>query len=255
MIGGRISKFLAFVAALALGLVAGGLLTMYFIVGVPRAPSVPGQPITQLNSAPKGVGKVVVSLDQSFFDGVLSSILAGPKSPSFPLRPGAQNKSASGKQLPQFCDQSLNILREGSGVRTSLLLEKGRIEVPIAFKGSVEVYGVCLTFSGWSKSSLTLKFDDKSDTVFGQLEVQTVNIDGVPAFAEPFVTTFVQDGINRSVNPVKVIKGDQLRFSVPVKATGGELTARITKVNAEILEGKLKLTVEYEFDSKQESSP
>ncbi|MCO6509918.1 MAG: hypothetical protein J5I65_03925 [Aridibacter famidurans] len=245
---------LTHLGAALIGAVLGGILTVYLIVGVPEAASVPGEPLKQASEGTATPAVAVVSLDQRFFDSLLETIFSDMTEPAFPLKIAREAREtdpvelASAQGPQQFCEEKLTVLREGSGVKTAVRFDKGKITVPMAFRGSVSVLGACVSFSGWSSSSLALKFDEETNTVFGEIDVETVNLDGVPPFAGKLVAGFVQNGLNRRVNPITVVKGEQMRFRVPIEATNGVLNAAISDVRSEIVDDEIRLTFAYEFE-------
>ena len=62
-----------------------------------------------------------------------------------------------------------------------------------------------------------------------------------------FVTAFVQGAINQRVNPLVLLRGQQLTLAIPVQAAGGTLQAQARQVNQEAKDGRLRLYVTYDF--------
>jgi hypothetical protein len=104
-----------------------------------------------------------------------------------------------------------------------------------------------MQFKGWAQTSIKLSFDQEKQTVFGYLNVEGVNLEGVNPVANTFVTVFVQGAINQKVNPLVLVTEPQLSPMIPVKASNGAVKARAKDVRAEILDGSLKLYLTYEF--------
>jgi hypothetical protein len=249
------SKTLTFVLGAVIGLILGGLATFYFFVGVPQAASPP--PGREMQPPdPSGVqpGTASVVLNQQFFDAVLNTIFRDMNAPAFPLQIGQNTETESvlrptkiAFQQTGACDGKIVLKPEGSGVKTEVRLENGRIIAPLAFSGSTYLIGQCIQFSGWAQANLALRFDETQQTVFGQLNVETVNLDGLNPFLSGLVTPVVQNVLNSRVNPIVILRGQQIALSLPISATEGTLNARVKDVRSEIKENALSLYVTYDF--------
>ena len=139
------------------------------------------------------------------------------------------------------------LLAEGSSVKTAVNFDNKQITLPLAFRGSTVVLGNCVKFTGWAQAKLELRYDEQQQTVFGQINVQTVNLDGVPIVISGFVTPIVQTTINNKVNPITILRGDQIALKIPVAATNGMLQANVKDVRAEVKDNSLNLYVTYDF--------
>lgn len=244
-----------------LGLVIGGFLTYYFLIGVPSAATPPGAPILapDPNGSPAGTASVVIN--QQFFDTVLATIFRDMNAPSFPLNLTGQNISEPGFQPEKIafqqssCDGKISLLPEGSGVKTSVRLENGKINAPLAFRGSYSLFGSCIEFTGWAQASLNLRYNDTDKTVYGQIEVETVNLDGIIPLAGGIITRFVQTSLNQRVNPIVILRGQQIALSLPISATDGTLNAKVKEVRADIKENALSLYVTFDFSGTKGQLP
>lgn len=242
-----------FLIGAAVGLLVGGALTFYFFVGVPRAVQLPGAPVRPPDAAATASAAQIV-LTQDFFNEVLAAIFRDMNDPAFllaskgddaalePIRP-----EHAAYQAAPVCESKITILEQGSGIRTELRFEDKRIAAPLAFSGSYNSPFGCLQFSGWAKGSLELRFDEAAQTVFGIINVETVNLDGVNPILNGLVTPLVQSTLNNRVNPIRIIDGKQIGLDVPVASTGARLQAAVKDVRAEIVENVLNLYVKYEF--------
>lgn len=250
------SKTVTFILGAVLGLIVGGLLVLYFFGGAPRAAQLPGTPILppDPNGLPGGTASVV--LNQQFFDTILTTIFRDMNAPAFPLNLTGQNQfDATAK--PQYasfamqnnggCDGRIILQPEGSGVKTSIRLENGKITAPLAFTGSTTIFGQCIKFAGWAQANLALRYDAEQQTVFGQINVETVNLDGVLPMVSGFVTPLVQTTLNNRVNPIVILRGQQIALNLPISATEGTLKANVKEVRADIKENALSLYVTYNF--------
>lgn len=245
------------IIGLLIGLVLGGVLTFYFFVGAPRAAEVPGAPIQPPDAAGVPPGTAQIVLRQDFFNNVLQTIFRDMSAPAFPLNLTGENRTETQNaqayallQNSNQCEGKITLLPEGSGVQTSLRFENDRIAAPLAFAGSTSVFGNCVQFTGWAQANLELRFDQTQQTVFGQVNVETVNLDGITPLISGFVTPIVQSTINNRVNPIQILQGKQIALNLPIAATNGNLQANVSDVRAEVKDNALNLYVIYDFNGK-----
>ena len=111
-----------------------------------------------------------------------------------------------------------------------------------------------MQFKGWAQTSLQLRFDQASQTVYGQVNVDAVNLEGVNPVANNFVTVFVRDAIDQKVNPLVLIRPPQLQLTIPVASANGALKTHVKDVRAEVLDGSLRLHIMYEFSGERRSA-
>ena len=238
-----------YLGILLLGVLLGGGAAIFFL-GAPRARSAPGVPVKAPDQGEDPGGTVVITLQQGFVDAVLATTFSGLDAPTFHL---SQSYNRQGYMRPAMfqggCTNSITLLPEGSGVKTSVQFHGGNISAPMAFVGSYNLLGNCIQFKGWAQTNIQLSFDQAQQTVYGHVNVDGVNLEGVSPVANNFVTVFVQTAINQRVNPLVLVGERQLSLLVPVKASNGAVKARVKDVRAEILDGSLKLHVTYEFTS------
>lgn len=242
------------IIGILIGLILGGALTFYFFVGAPRAAQVPGTPIQppDPNGSPAGTAQIVIK--QEFFNEVLQTIFRDMSAPAFPLNLTGQNfrdDPAAVRygllQTAEQCDGKITLLPEGSGVQSGLRFENNRIAAPLAFSGSTSLVGNCVRFTGWAQANLELRFDASQQAVFGQINVETVNLDGITPLVSGFVTPLVQSTLNGRVNPIQILQGKQIALNLPIAATGGNLQAAVKDVRSEVKDNALNLYVIYEF--------
>ena len=250
------SKFITFLLGAILGLVIGGAAVFFTFGGAPRAAQTPpGVPILppDPNGSPAGTASVV--LNQQFFDTVLTTIFRDMNAPAFPLNLTGR-KSFDTTPRPQYanfalqnggCEGKITLLPQGSNVTTGVRLENGKINAPLAFTGSTSVFGQCVNFAGWAQANLALRFDEAQQTVFGQINVETVNLDNISPVISGFVTPIVQTTINSRVNPITILRGQQLALNLPITASGGTLKANVKDVRSEVKENAVNLFVTYDF--------
>jgi hypothetical protein len=240
-----------YVLLLIVGILLGSGGAIYFL-GTPRAHKLPGTPV----EAPPGgdaPGTLVMALDDKFFDQVLGSIFRDLGAPALLISQSDQQASPMQPAVFQGgCANTITILQEANGVKTGVQFSGGKIMVPLVFNGSYGLLGNCMQFKGWAQSNLQISFDQSKQTVYGQLNVEGVNLEGVAPVANSFVTVFVQNSINQRVNPLELVRAPQLAPVIPVKASGGVLKAEVKDVRAEISEGSLKLHITYNFKGEKQ---
>jgi hypothetical protein len=234
-----------YVVILIVGILLGGGAAVFFL-GTPPAKSAPGQAIKPPDQSGNQPGAVVISLEQSFIDAVLATTFSGLGTPTFQLGQ-ARNDGPHIEQVQGGCTNSITLLPEGSGVKTGVQFRNGNVYAPMAFTGSYNLAGSCMQFKGWAQNKIKLSFDQEKQTVYGYVDVEGVNLEGVNPVANTFVTVFVQGAINQKVNPLILVSEPQLSLQIPVKASNGAVKARAKDVRAEVLDGSLKLYLTYEF--------
>ena len=224
-----------FILALLVGVVAGGAGAYFLFVGAPRASLPKGEAVGAPDAAGPPPGTAVVELNEQFFGALLSSLFKDLGKPGFP--PQAQ---ASG------CQNQVVIEPSGDGVQTGVRLQNGQVGVPLAFSGSYNLMG-CQSLRGTAEANLDLRFAPAEQTLYGQLNVTGVNVEGMSPLLGGLVTAFVQGAINQRVNPLVLLRGQQLTLNVPVEAAGGTLRAQARDVREEVKDGRLRLYVTYDF--------
>lgn len=186
-------------------------------------------------------GEVAVVLNEQIFNALLDALLAMPQPPTFPLKQGGSGGD---------CASEITLAREVSGARTSVRFARGRIEAPIAFRGSYNAPVVgCLKFQGWADTQLNLAFDPSKQALAARVEVRKVNLSGVPSMFADGVTGLVQDSLDERVNPFEILRAEQVSAQLPLRklATGGALRLRAREMRHDIQPGELRLWIVYEF--------
>lgn len=249
-----------YVLTLLGGILLGAVLVLFFL-GAPRGKPMPGTLVKAPDqNAPPGGGTALVTLDEKFFDALLGTIFRDMGGPSFRL--SSMNEGAPRDALRYLpaafqggCPDVVVLAPEGSGTKTGVRFTQGKVIAPLAFSGSYSVLGACMNFKGAAQASVELYFDQGKQTVYGKVNVETVNLEGVPPGAGGIVTLFVQRAINERVNPLEVLRAPQLALNVPVEATGGMLKAQVKDVRAEVLDGSLRMYITYDFSGVKGQQP
>jgi hypothetical protein len=233
-----------------IGFLVGAALIFFVFVGVPRAGKAPGEPIRPPD-ADKPAGSAQVVLRQEFFNDILNTIFKDMRAPSFPVgmsRPAAADQTRIEYAAFQAgCESTITILPEGSGVKTGVRFENDKIRAPLAFTGSYNSPFGCLQFTGWAQTALELRFDSAQQALFGRINVETVNLDGINPALSGIVTPMVQSSLNERVNPIQILNGKQIAINMPLASTGGTLNAQVNDMRAEFKDNALNLYVIYAF--------
>jgi hypothetical protein len=224
-----------FILTLLLGVLLGGAGAYLLFVGTPRTGTLKGQPLRAPDAGGPPPGTAVVELDEQFFGALLDSIFRDLNKPAFPpaAAEGCQNQV---------------VIEPGAGdVKTGVLMRDGKVIVPLAFSGTYNMLGNCQNLRGTAEAGLSFSFNAEEQTLYGQLNVVGVNLEGMSPVLSSFVTAFVQGAINQRVNPLVLLRGQQLTLAIPVQAAGGTLRAQAREVREEAKDGKLRLHVTYDF--------
>jgi hypothetical protein len=230
---------------LVIGILVGGVLCYFLVVGAPHSNKRPGEIIKAPDAGgiPPGTAQIVIR--QDLLNTVLTTIFTQLKPPTFPLSNGGDST----------CSSTITILPQGSGVQTGVQFENSAIKAPLAFTGSYSSFAGCFPFSGWAQSDLQLRFDQATQSVYGIVNVETVNLDGVNPVVSGLITPIVQSTINSRVNPIKIVDGRQLAVDLPVTAAQGDLKAAVSDVRAEVKDNALNLFVIYGFSGGPMQTP
>lgn len=199
-------------------------------VGTPKTPSVE-------RATP--AGEVVIVLSEQLLSSIVEAIAAQPVPPTYKLSRG----EASGGQR---CADAVTLLPELKGARTSVRFVDGRITAPIAFRGAYEppLFG-CVNFEGWADTAFDLEFDGAKQTLNARIRVRELNLRNVPSAVGGGLTGLVQDAIDDRVNPVEILRAEQLGAALPTSR--GALRLRAKEVRHEVAGRELRLRVVYEI--------
>jgi hypothetical protein len=236
--------------ALIGGLLLGAIATAFFL-GAPRTSILPGVPLRPPDGGGDMSGSVAVTVDEKFFDSLLGTIFRQLGSPQLKLAQNSEQLPVQPIAFQNSCNDVLVLNPEGNNVRTGVRFAGGKITAPLAFTGSYSVLTQCVQFKGTARATVDLSFEPARQTVFGQLNVEDVKLDGVPPLISNLVTAFVRKTIAEKVNPFEVLQVSQLNLSLNVQASGGVVKARVKDVRAEVQEGVLKLYLTYDFTAER----
>ena len=241
---------------LVLGLVIGAAAAIYFL-GVPSAKAIPGARV----QAPAGgdpPGTVIVSLSDSFLNEMLGTIFRDLGAPSFKLAEIVDPTNGTANVHVAFqggCTNSVTLAPEGSNSKTRVQFTGGKILAPLVFSGSYNFLGQCLQFKGLAETTIQLSFDQPNQTLYGRLNVEGVNLEGVNPFANNFVTVFVRSAIDSRVNPLQFLRPQQLQLLIPVQASDGSVKAQVKDVRSDVQDNSLRLHITYDFSGAKGQVP
>lgn len=247
-------------AALVVAFLLGAILSYFLFGGVKRAESKP--PPASAPPNPSQSGTATVILDEGFFGAVMTTIFHDINAPSFPLAIAQANgpasiapPNASAFYQDSGCDGRIYLLEEGSGVRTAVQFKDGKVVAPLAFKGTYSFLGVCMPFTGWAEANIEMRFDEAKQTVYGQLNIDSVNLDDLLSGLGNLVTPMIQRTINERVNPLEILRAPQLAMAINVKSSDGTFRAKVHHVDTEVANGQLKMKITYDFTGQKGQSP
>ena len=235
------------------GLLLGAVATAYFL-GTPSTRKIAGIPLGPPDRSGDTSGTVAVTIDEKFFDPLLGTIFSQLGPPQFKLSANQRQSPLQPAVFQNSCGNVLVLNPEGGNVRTGVHFTGGKIIAPLAFSGSYSILTKCVQFKGTGRATVELSFDQAKQIVLGQLDIDEVVLDDVPALVSSLVTAFVRKTISERVNPFEVLRVSQLALSLPIKATGGSVKAHVKDVRAEVQEGSLKLYLTYDFSAERNAS-
>lgn len=199
------------------------------------------------HASPSAAPEVTLTVNEEFLNAFLDAMFTNLKAPSVPLVISSADKERTAAES-HGCPSVITLQKEESGVRTAVKLEQGKITAPLAFSGSYNstLLG-CIQFRGRANTTWVLEFDRSRQALLAKVQVQDIHLSNVPALAGGSLVKIVQSAIDQRVNPLGLIKLDQLGARVPVMPANGNLRLRAQDVRAEIVPGTLHLHVVYEF--------
>lgn len=214
--------------------------------------------------------EVTIQLNEQFFDTVLDAVFNNSKPLEFPLSVNDspkkeheifQNALAFDRRsfletqkisYAPRCQEKITIMREMKGVRTAVKFREGKIYAPIAFTGVYNPPLVgCLDFQGWAETNIELEFDKNKQTLYGRARVKNIQLGSVANLAGGFIAKFVQNSIDKKINPIEILKTDRLEFVVPIQQTNSSLKLKANNLCYEVGENLLNIFVNLEFSKAE----
>ncbi|MBA2339623.1 MAG: hypothetical protein H0V88_04460 [Pyrinomonadaceae bacterium] len=204
------------------------------------------------------VGEIVVTLNENFLNSMLDQMFALGAPPSYPLVLAEARDTTNARQPPEAksiassgaqnsCRSEIRLARESNGVRTQVRFVENRIAAPVAFQGSYNAGLLgCINFEGWADTTINLGFDAARQTLTARVDVRQVNLQGIPQLAAASLTRLVQNAIDRRINPIQILRAEQLATRLPV-GENNALQLRAREVRPEIVRNELRLHIVYEI--------
>lgn len=203
--------------------------------------------------------EVMIQLNEPFFDALLSAVFKDSKPLEFPIsRLNFPPKNVGGslvasfgeaKNGAPFCNESIRLLREVDGVKTTVRFRDGRIFAPIAFAGNYNPPLIgCVDFSGVAETDIELEFDKSKQTLIGRAKVQNVNLSGAGGVGSSLIARFVQGSIDKKINPINILQMDKVSFAVPIQ-NAGTVRMKAVGMRHEIANGALNVYISYQFSN------
>ena len=246
-----------YVLLLIVGLVIGAAAAIY-LLGVPSAKATPGVAVQAPAPGGDPPGTVIISLSDSFLNEMLVTIFRDLGPPSFRLAGNADTTDSARIERVLFqggCANTMTLANEANNVKTAVNFAGGKISAPLVFSGNYNLLGNCTQFKGWAQTTIQLSFDQPNQTLYGRLNVEGVNLEGMNPFANNFVTVFVRSAIDDKVNPIQFLRPQQLQLLIPVQASNGSVKAQVKDVRSEVQDGALRLHITYEFNGAKGQQP
>ena len=207
--------------------------------------------------------EVTISLNERFFDALLDAIFKNSNPPEFPIAENSpksqvpspkslisgfsEDQKPKTKDQNPVCNETIKLLREIDGVKTSVRLRDGKISAPIAFSGNYNPPLIgCIAFSGVAETNINLEFDQQKQTLVGRAQVSNVNLSGTGGIGSSVLARLVQSSIDKKINPIEILQMDKVSFIVPIQNSGA-LRMKAVGIRHEIFNSILNVHIAYQF--------
>jgi hypothetical protein len=195
--------------------------------------------------------EVTITLNEQFFDALLDAVFQNAGAPEFPLTSQSSTSTVGigSSYLPAAseCNESIRLLREGSGVRTAVRFREGKIYAPLAFDGNYNPPFIgCVNFAGLAEANIDLEFDQAGQRLIAKANVYNVSLNGTGGVGGAVIAKMVQGSIDRKINPIEIIRLDKLSFPLPLKSDAS-VKMKAVVIKHEITNGSLVIHILYEF--------
>jgi hypothetical protein len=196
--------------------------------------------------------EITISFSEQFFDSLLDAVFQHAPPPEFILTKETSSSStvvAGNSFAPApACNESVKLLRETNGKRTSVRFRDGRITAPIAFSGNYNPPLIgCIPFAGVAETIVDLEFDEASQRLLARARVSDVSLNGTGGIGGGIVAKMVQGSIDKKINPIEIIKTDKVSFELPLQSSGS-VRMRATGFAHQIVNGQLVIHIAYNFE-------
>ncbi len=201
---------------------------------------------SQQNSA--RAPEATVILNEQFFNSFLEAIFSNLKAPSTPLIITPGDREATSSSSSAGCPSIITLERQNGSVRTEVKLDHGRIVAPLVFSGSYNSSLLsCLQFRGWANTEWFLDFDRVAQVLRATIKLTDLRLENVPAMLQGSLTGIVQSVLDQQINPLQILRVEQVSGVVPVEPAGGSLRLRAKEITPTVSTGVLHLRISYEF--------
>lgn len=197
---------------------------------------------------------ITISFSEQFFDALLDAVFQHAAPPEFSLAqvratdvsPSAYAHSFAPSR-DRACNESVRILRESGGVRTSVRFRDGEIIAPLAFKGNYNPPLIgCVAFSGVAETVIGLEFDRGAQRLIARAKVRDISLNGTGGIGGSIVARMLQGTIDKKINPIEIVKTDKVSFLLPLQSSNS-VKMNATGFTHQVVNGQLDIRVEYEF--------
>jgi hypothetical protein len=202
---------------------------------------------------PPQTAEVAITIKEDFFAAFFESLFANNGSITYPLSKIETNKqkteTAHATKRKDPCNSVIKLEREMNGVKTAVKFQNGKITAPIAFSGDYNVSSLigCVNFQGWADTIVNLQFDKEKQILKARVDVQSVNLNNVPQLANGLIVKMVQKKLDEKINPIEIVKTEQLSTSFPIK-NNGTIRLKATEVKTEITPGAMNIRIVYQIE-------
>ncbi len=184
--------------------------------------------------------EIKLILNEQFFDALLEAVFTHLDEPSVAISGDKGGGSA--------CSETIRLKKEMDGVKTAVRFRQGAIYAPIAFEGSYRAPLIgCIDFKGWAETNIDLVFDKNKNAIVGQAKVLKVNMSGANGIGSELLARFVQNEIDKKVNPIEIIGLDKLSFVTPIQ-NAGKLRMRATGFSHKVTNSNIDIIIKYRFE-------
>lgn len=215
--------------------------------------------------------EVTISFNEQFLDAVIEAMFKNAPPPEFsiaaasPKRPEiwgdstvlgsdatarAINASYSPANHAAACRESVRLMPETGGVRTSVRFREGKILAPLAFSGSYNPPLVgCVDFSGWAESVVELQFEEANQRLIARARVLNVSLNGTGGVGGSLIAKMVQNSIDKKINPIEIMRLEKISFLLPIQ-NSAKLKMRAVGIRHEVVDGRLDVHIAYRFEKE-----
>ncbi len=182
--------------------------------------------------------EVALTVNEQFVDAALDALFAKGEPPSVALRP----EPADAK-----CNETLTLLRELNGTKSSVRFREGKIIVPLAFRGSYRPPLIgCLDFSGTAEAVVEPEFDSQGQRVIAKAKLTNVSLNGSGGIGGALMAKMMQTSVDERINPVELIRLEKLSFLFPIQ-NAGALRLNAVGFRYAVQNGSVTFYIPYEF--------